>query len=90
MTVVRAMPEDDIAAMVRAARGDSLVIVIAPGRDPLSAALAEASVAPLAIERAPAMRVNAVLGDGNAVDIAAMATFLDVAGSTTGQVVRVA
>ena len=89
MTVVRAAPGDDIAALVRAASGDSLVLVIAPGRDPLAAALAEASIAPLAVERAPGMRVNAVLGDPDEPAVAAMAAFLDTAGSTTGQVVRV-
>ena len=89
MTVVRAAPGDDIAALVRAATDESLVVVIVPGRDPLSAALAEASIAPLAIERAPARRVNAVIGDGDAPDVAAMAGFLDAAASTTGQVVRI-
>ena len=89
MTVVRAAPGDDIAALIRAAAGESIVVVIAPGRDPLSAALAEASIAPLAVERVPGMRVNAVTGDGEAADITAMAAFLDAAASTTGQVVRI-
>ncbi|WP_375395817.1 Rossmann fold domain-containing protein [uncultured Sphingomonas sp.] len=89
MTVVHAASSDDIATIVRAASGGSLVVVIEPGRDPLSAALAEASIAPLAVERAPGMRINAVVGDGAAADVAAMAGFLDTAGSTTGQVVRI-
>ncbi len=89
MTLVRAAPDDDIAALVRAGVGDSLVVVIAPGRDALSAALAEAAIGPLAGERAPAMRGNAVGGDGAPADVDAMAAFLDGAGSTTGQVVRV-
>ena len=89
MTIVTAAPGDDVAAIVRAATGDSLVVVIEPGRDPLSAALAEAAIGPLAVERAPAMRVNAVTGAGPSADVAAMAAFLDAAGSTTGQVVQV-
>lgn len=89
MTVVRAAPGDDIAALVRGAGGESVVIVIEHGRDPLTAALAEASIVPLAIERAPAMRVNAVLAQGAAADVDAMASFLDTARSTTGQVIRV-
>ncbi|WP_174286403.1 Rossmann fold domain-containing protein [Sphingomonas bacterium] len=89
MSVVHAAPGDDIARIVRAASGESLVVVIEPGRDPLSAASVEASIAPLAVERAPGMRVNAVVGDGAVADVAAMAGFLDTAASTTGQVVRV-
>ena len=89
MTVVHAGPGDDVATLVRAASGASLVVVIEPGRDGLAAALAAASVVPLAIERAPAMRVNAVLGEGRTGAVAAVAAFLDAAGSTTGQIVRV-
>ncbi len=99
MSVVRAAPGDDIAALVRAAlvraarvraaTGDSLVVVIEPGRDPLSAALAEASIAPLAVEHAPGMRVNAVIAGDTVADAEAMAAFLDGARSTTGQVVGV-
>ena len=91
MTVVRVAPDDDIAVVVRAAAGESLVIVIEPGRDPLAAAIAAASIGPLAVERAPAMRVNAVVAGGAAAAAAvdAMAGFLDTARSTTGQVVAI-
>lgn len=89
MTVVRLAPGEDIVALVRRATGDSLTVVVEVGRDPLSLALAEAAIGPLAVERAPGMRVNAVFAGGAAADVAAMAAFLDAAGSTTGQVVRV-
>lgn len=83
---------DDIAAIVRAAEGESIVLVIELPWLPLALALAQAAVAPLAIERAPGMRVNAVVvgtgADRSAVDAAI--AFLDSARSTTGQVLAVA
>ena len=84
-------PEADIATAVRAAQGDSLVVVIAPGRDPLAQALAEAAIAPLAMERAPRMRVNAVIvgTDADPAAVDAAVAFLESATSTTGQALRV-
>ena len=84
-------PDDDIAAAVRAATGESVVVVILPGRDALGRAMARGAVAPLAIERAPAMRVNAIVAGADAApaDIAAAAAFLATACSTTGQVLEV-
>lgn len=81
---------DDLVAMVRAATGDSVVVVIAP-RSPLDMALARAAIAPLAIERAPAMRVNAVVPGpaAEARDVDAAIAFLDRAQSTTGQILEV-
>lgn len=83
---------DDIAAIVRAAEGESIVLVIESRWSPLALALAQAAVAPLAIERAPGLRVNAVVvgagADRSAIDAAI--AFLESARSTTGQVLAVA
>ncbi len=81
---------DDLVAAVRGATGDSLVVVIA-ARASLEMALASAAVAPLAVERAPAMRVNAVVpGMGaKADDVAAAVVFLEGARSTTGQILEI-
>jgi hypothetical protein len=90
MTVAVLAPIDDIAALVRGATGESLTIVIAPGRDPLGLALARAALAPLAIERAP-MRVNALVPSQDAApaDVEAAVAFLERAVSTTGQVLEI-
>jgi len=82
----------DPVAAIRAATGESVVAVLHPGRTPLDVAQARAAIAPLAIERAPAMRVNAVLVEPGAEPAAvdAAAAFLDAAGSTTGQWIVVA
>ncbi|TXC70697.1 hypothetical protein FSB78_06930 [Sphingomonas ginsenosidivorax] len=81
---------EDLAACVRGATGESIVLVIAP-RAPLEMALARAAIAPLAIERAPAMRVNAVVpGVGaDAHDVEAAVAYLENARSTTGQILDV-
>ncbi len=82
---------EDIAALVRAAEGPSIVVVIPPIADGLTLAVTRAAIAPLAIERAPAMRVNAVLVGAAAAsaDVDAAVAFLDGAGSTTGQIVEI-
>ena len=82
--------EDDLVAAVRGATSDSLVVVIAP-RASLEMALARAAIGPLAVERAPAMRVNAVMpGAGaSAADVAAAVAFLEGAQSTTGQILEI-
>ncbi|WP_298092532.1 Rossmann fold domain-containing protein [uncultured Sphingomonas sp.] len=83
-------PDDDVAGLVRGTQGESVVLVILPGRDALAQAVALAAIGPLAIERAPD-RINAVVsGEGaepGAVDAAV--AFLDAAPSTTGQVLTV-
>ena len=81
---------DDLVALVRAADGGSVVLVIA-AREPLAMAMARAAIAPLAIERAPGMRVNAVVPGVGADprDVDAAVAFLEGAGSTTGQVLEV-
>ena len=84
-------PDADIAAAVRAESGESIVVEIAAGRDMLVLEQTVAAIGPLAIERAPATRVNAVLvnatADRSAVDAAI--AFLETAFSTTGQVLRI-
>ncbi len=81
---------DDPVALVRAADGESVVLVIVP-RDPLAMALARAAIGPLAVERAPGMRVNAVVPGAGADtdDVDAAVAFLEGARSTTGQVLEV-
>ena len=84
-------PGADIVAAVRAGSGESIVVEIAPGRDALALEPALAAIGPLAIERAPATRVNAVVvgetAGRDAVDAAIR--FLENAFSTTGQVLRI-
>ncbi len=81
----------DIAALVRGAGGESLVVVISPMLDALTMAQARASIAPLAVELAPSTRLNAVVpGEGaDPVDIDAAVAFLERAQSTTGQVLEI-
>ena len=86
-------PGDDLAALVRglSAGQGSLVVTIAPGRDPVTLAAMLAVLAPLAVEVAPATRLNAVLplAGADPADVAAAAAFLDGAASTTGQHIEV-
>ena len=84
-------PDDDPVALLRAAEGEAVVLEIAPGRDPLALALALAAVGPMAVERAPTMRVNAVVRLAGALDadVAAAVSYLESAWSTTGQVLEV-
>lgn len=84
-------PGDDLVALVRAVpAGESVTILIEPGREPLTFALARAALTPLAVERAPA-RVNAVAAapDADDADRAAAVAWLDRAESTTGQWIEV-
>jgi hypothetical protein len=82
---------DDVAAIVRSAAAESIVLVLAADWPPLVLARLRASVAPLAIERAPDTRVNAViLGEGaGAAAVDAAIAFLESARSTTGQVLEI-
>ena len=84
-------PGGDVAALVRAAIGDSRVVVIPATLDALAMAQAKAAIGPLAIESAPATRVNAVvLAQGaHAADVDAAVAFLEQARSTTGQVIEI-
>ncbi len=84
-------PGDDVAALVRGAIGDSRVVVIAATLDVLAMAQARAAIGPLAIELAPATRVNAVVQTAGAelADVDAAVAFLEAARSTTGQVIEI-
>lgn len=82
---------EDIVELVRATVGDSLVILIRPGRSALVLAQTCAAIGPLAVEQAPGRRINAVLvgADSDPASVEAAAAFLESAGSTTGQLLAV-
>ena len=84
-------PGGDIAALVREAVGESLVVVIPATLDPLAMAQARAAIGPLATELAPATWVNAVVSaaDADPVDVDAAVAFLEKARSTTGQLIEI-
>lgn len=84
-------PGADIAALVRGAVGDSLTVVIPSTLDALAMAQARAAIGPLAVELAPATRVNAVaLAEGaDSADVDAAVAFLENAPSTTGQLIEI-
>jgi hypothetical protein len=85
-------PGGDLPALVRGAGAESVVIVVRRTSDGLAMAIARAAIGPLAVERAPACRVNAVfVDDGAAVaDVDAAVRFLESARSTTGQILDLA
>ena len=85
---------ETVLADLRAARTgerDSVLLLIAGDVPALDRAMLRAAIGPLAIELAPAMRLNAVDVVGGAADddVIAAARFLAVADSTTGQVIDV-
>jgi hypothetical protein len=88
-------PGGNIAALVRAAGAsmiDSIVVSIPSTLDALARAQARAAIGPLAIELAPACRVNAVCpaSDAAPTDVEAAIAFLERAQSTTGQMLEIA
>jgi len=85
------VPGSDLVGLVRAAQSDSIVVVIAADLNPLASALARAAIEPLAIERAPTTRINAVLPGAAADprDVEAAVAFLHAARSMTGQLLVV-
>lgn len=88
---VRVGPGDDAAALVRAAEGESVLVMLDAALPALELAAARAMIGPLAVERAPATRVNAVVAGerADAAAVEAAAAFLEGACSTTGQVLEV-
>ncbi|MGA1800088.1 Rossmann fold domain-containing protein [Sphingomonas sp. 4RDLI-65] len=84
-------PGEDIAALVRGAIGESRVVVIPATLDALAMAQAKAAMEPLAVELAPATRVNAVVLAEHAdpADVDAAVAFLEQARSTTGQLIEI-
>ena len=91
MSPVRLERGGDVAALVRATDGESVVVLFDPGLDPVELVQARAAVGALAVERAPATRVNAVvaLPGARGEDVEAAARFLDSARSITGQILDV-
>lgn len=67
------------------------MVVIPTTLDTLAMAQALAAIGPLAIELAPATRVNAIVpGEGaDPADVDAAVVFLEHARSTTGQVIEI-
>jgi hypothetical protein len=84
-------PNADVAIMVTANPGVDLVLVLTPGRDPVSQAMVEAAIAPLAIAAAPAARINAIVPtvDATAESVAAAVAYLAAAHAVTGQLLAV-
>ena len=84
--------DGDAVAALRAAAGDVVLLVIEPSVPELDKAMLLAAIGPLAVERAPAVRIAALdVADGaDLADVVAAAAFLVVAHSTTGQVLRIA
>ncbi|HEX8421348.1 MAG TPA: hypothetical protein VF638_15175 [Sphingomonas sp.] len=86
---------DDLPARVRAIADESVVVVIDSGWAALplalALALAQAAIAPLAIERAPAGRLNLVVRGAGAdpAAVEAAVAFLEAARSTTGQILAI-
>lgn len=88
--LVYAADGDAVAAM-RAAPGDVVLLVIEPTVPNLDRVMALAALGPLAVERAPAVRIAAldVAESAELADVVAAAKFLQSAQSTTGQVLRI-
>lgn len=85
-------PGGDVAALVRGAVGESLVVVIPATLNALAMAQARAAIGPLAAELAPATRVNALIAseDARRDDVDSAVSFLHRARSTTGQLIEIA
>ena len=79
---LRAVPTDE---------RDSVLLLILDDVPALDRAMLRAAIGPLAIELAPAKRLNAVdvAGDAAGEDVIAAARFLAAAESTTGQLLEI-
>lgn len=83
---------NDAAALVRGAeRAESILLFFDPALGVLETARARAAIGPLAVELAPATRVNALVpsADAHPEDVETAARFLEGARSTTGQVLEI-
>ncbi len=87
MAVIEPRDLATLAAAVRAATED-VVVLLAADLDALTMATMRAAITPLAIEKAPEIRVNAVVPgvDHDVRDVAEAIDFLMTAASTTGQI----
>jgi hypothetical protein len=80
--------ENPAAALhAAAAAGEDVVAIMAAGQSPFATAIARAAVEAVAVERAPAVRVNAVAAGVAAAPAAieAAVAYLERARSVTGQ-----
>lgn len=87
MAMIESRDVATLAEEVRAATGD-VIVLLAADLDALTMATMRAAIAPLAIEMAPGVRVNAVVPgvDHDVRDVAEAIDFLVTAMSTTGQI----
>jgi uncharacterized heparinase superfamily protein len=78
-----------LEAQVRSAVGDAIVLLDST-LPPVKLAAMRAAIGPLAVECAPARRINAVVTSGrvDAEDLSAAIRWLSAAASTTGQVLE--
>jgi len=84
---------EQVVAELRATRTDerdAILLLIGSDVPVLDRALLRAAIGPLAVELAPAKRINAVdiTRDAAEGDVIAAARFLATAGSTTGQLIE--
>ncbi len=91
MTELRPRDLPALVDGVRAAAGEAVLVVIELGLDAIDEAAMLAALSPLALERAPGQRVNAlVVAQGAAAESVEAATrYLAGAVAVTGQVLRV-
>ena len=91
MTVLRPRDLPALVAGVRAALGEAVLVVIESGLGAVDEAAMLAALAPLALERAPGQRVNAIVpgADAPAESVAVATRYLAGAAAVTGQVLRV-
>lgn len=93
--VIATRPGSDVAEIMRLLRETSgvevLLVLIDPAMPAIDRAMLLAAIGPLAVERAPDTRINAIAVEAGAApdDVIATARFLAGAGSTTGQVLIV-
>ncbi len=73
---------------VRAAAGDAVLVVIEPGLGGVEEAAMLAALSPLALERAPGQRVNALVIGEEVASVEAATCYLASAVAVTGQVLR--
>lgn len=78
-----------LEAQVRSSEGD-VIVLLDPALPPVTLAAMRAAIGPLAVECAPARRINAIVAGArvDAQDLAAASDWLATAASTTGQVLE--
>jgi hypothetical protein len=88
----RAGRAGQVVELLRAAEGEVVLLLIDSSIQPIDRGMLIAAIGPIAIEKAPRVRIGAIdVTAGAAVeDVVATARFLATARSTTGQVLTVA